>query len=192
MSSFDYICETEKIAAYIDGELDPSAHKNFERHIEHCATCSAELQEQRQFMCELDSALAGPFDLAVPTNFAQVVAVNAESDMRGVRDRVEHARALRFCIILSLAAFAMLGFTASRAIILNARLIAGKVVGVAGFFAKAGFDAAAGLTVISRVVTRGVVADSRLLGFVGFLLVALAIGLLSLLISRYHRARLIE
>lgn len=192
MSSIDYICETEKIAAYIDGDLGPSARKDLEGHIKQCAGCAAELQQQQLFMCELDSALANPFDLPVPSNFAQVVAVNAESDMRGVRDRAEHTRALRFCIILGLAAFALLGFTASKAVILNARLVAGKVVGVVGFFAKAGFDAAAGFTVISKVVSRGVVADSRLVGLVGLLLVALVVGLLSLLISRYHRARLIE
>jgi hypothetical protein len=140
-------------------------------------------------MCELDSALSSPFDLAVPVNFAQIVAVNAESDMRGARDRSEHARAFRFCIILGLAAFALLGFASSKAVILNLRSVVGKVFGVLGFFGQAVFDAAVGFAVLSRVFSRGLIADSRLAGLAGLLLVVLAVGVLSLLISRYHRTR---
>jgi succinate dehydrogenase hydrophobic anchor subunit len=188
----DHICETENIAAYIDGELDPALVATLEEHIKRCSRCASELQAQQLFMCELDSALASPFDLEVPGNFAQVVAVHAESDMRGVRDRAEHTRALRFCIILAVAAFALLGAASSKAIILNIRVVADKVFGVIGFFAKAIYDAAAGFTLISRVVSRGLITDSRLTTLTGILLVALAIGLLSLLISRYHRTRSIQ
>jgi anti-sigma factor RsiW len=151
VSNSDHICETEKIAAYIEGDLEPALLAALEEHIKQCSRCTSELQAQRLFMCELDSALASPFDLEVPANFAQVVAVHAESDMRGVRDRAERARALRFCIILALAAFALLGAASSKAVILNIRLVANKVFGVIGFFAKAIYDAAAGFTLISRV-----------------------------------------
>jgi anti-sigma factor RsiW len=192
MSNNDYLCESDNIAAYIDGDLDPALRSALEEHIKDCAQCASELQSQRLFMCELDSVLASPFDLAVPANFAQVVAVNAASDMRGVRDRAEHKRALRYCIILGLGAFALLGFASSKAVIISIRAVAGKVFGVLGFLAKTMFDAAAGFTVISRVVSRGVIPDSRLSGFAGLLLVVLAIAVLSLLISRYHRTRVIE
>src|SRR5512132_3093180 len=134
VSTSDYICETENIAAYIEGDLEPALTSVLEEHLKECAHCASELRAQRLFMCELDSALASPFDLAVPPNFAQVVAVNAESDMRGVRDRSEHTRALRFCIILGLAAFALLGVASSKAVILNLRSVAGKVFGVLGLF----------------------------------------------------------
>jgi len=192
MSNNDYLCESDNIAAYIDGDLDPALRSALEEHIKDCAQCASELQSQRLFMCELDSVLASPFDLAVPANFAQVVAVNAASDMRGVRDRAEHKRALRYCIILGLGAFALLGFASSKAVVISIRAVAGKVFGVLGFLAKTMFDAAAGFTVISRVVSRGVIPDSRLSGFAGLLLVVLAIAVLSLLISRYHRTRVIE
>ena len=192
MSTSDYICETENIAAYIEGELEPALHSTLEEHLKECAHCASELRAQRLFMCELDSALASPFDLAVPANFAQVVAVNAKSDMRGMRDAAEHVRALRFCIILSLAAFALLGFASSKAVILNVRSFAGRVFGVLGFFAEAIFNAAAGFTVVSRVVSRGLISDSRLAGLAGLLLVVLAIAVLSRLIARYYRTRLIE
>lgn len=192
MSNSDYICETENIAAYIDGELEAGRRAALEEHIKQCAPCASELRAQRLFMCELDSALASPFDLAVPPNFAQVVAVRAASDMRGVRDAAEHKRALRFCIILGLAAFALLGATASKALILGIRSMAGKVFGVVGFFAKTTFDVASGFTVMSRVVSRGLIADSLVAGMVSLFLVVLVIAVLSFLILRYHRARLIE
>jgi len=192
MSTSEYTCETENIAAYIEGDLEPPLRSVLEEHLKECARCASDLQAQRLFMCELDSALASPLNLAVPTNFAQVVAIHAESDMRGVRETAEHARALRFCIILGLAAFALLGFAASKAVILNLSSSAGKVFGVLRFFAAAMLNAAAGFTVISRVVGRGLIADSRLAGLAGLLLVVLAIAVLSRLIARYHRTRLIE
>jgi anti-sigma factor RsiW len=192
VSNSNHTCKTENIAAYIDGDLEPALRSGLEEHIKQCAHCAAELREQQRFMCELDSALASPFDLAVPANFARVVAVHAESDMRGARDAGERKRALRFCIILALAAFALLGFASSKAVLLNLRSVAGKVVGALTLFAQTVFDAAAGLIVLSRVLSRGLIADSRLAGVVGLLLVVLAVGVLSLLISRYHRTRLIE
>jgi hypothetical protein len=186
------ICETEKIAAFIDGDLDTTELAALEEHIAHCSRCASELQAQRLFMCELDSALASKFELAVPSNFARVVAVHAASDMRGVRDRKEHTRALRFCIILGLAAFALLGVASSKAVILSVRSVAGKVFGVLSIFGKTTFDLAAGFTKVSRVVSRGVISDSKLSGLAGLLLVILAIAVLSLLISRYHRTRVAE
>jgi anti-sigma factor RsiW len=191
VSNSNYICQTENIAAYIDGDLEPALRSALEEHLKQCAPCASELQAQRLFMCELDSVLTSPFDFAVPVNFAQVVAVNAESDMSGARDRAEHKRALRYCIVLGLAAFALLGFASSKAIVLNVRAVADKAIGVLGFFSKTTFDAATGFAVISRVFSRGIIAGS-LAGFVGLFLVVLAIAVLSLLISRYHRARLIE
>jgi Putative zinc-finger len=188
----DHTCETESIAAYIDGELEPARRTALEEHLKQCPSCATELQTQRLFMCELDSALANRYELAVPPNFAQVVAVHAESDMRGVRNLAEHKRALRFCIILGLAAFALLGFAASKAVLLNVRSVAGKVLGVAGFLAKTTFDAASGFTVISRVVSRGLITDSRLASMAGLFVVVLAIAVLSFLIARYHRTRLID
>jgi hypothetical protein len=192
VSTNEHTCESENIAAYIDGELEPDRRVALEEHFKQCQSCAAELQTQRVFMCELDSALAHPFELAVPQNFAQVVAVHAASDMRGVRNLAEHKRALRFCIILGLAAFALLGVATSKAVIFSARSMAGKVFGVVGFFAKTSFDAASGFTVISRVVSRGLIADSRLASMAGLFVVVLAVAVLSFLISRYHRTRLID
>lgn len=192
MSNSNHACQTENIAAYIDGDLEPALRSALEEHVKECANCDAELREQRLFMCELDSALASPFDLAVPADFARVVAAHAESDMRGARDASERKRALRFCIILGLAAFALLGVASSKAVLLNVRAVVGKLFGAVSVIAQTIFDAAAGFIVLLRVLSRGLIADSRLAGVVGLLLVVLAVGVLSLLISRYHRTRLIE
>lgn len=192
MSAGGYICETENIAAYIEGELEPPVRAVLEEHLKECATCASDLQAQRLFMCELDSALASPLNLSVPPNFAQVVAVSAESDMRGVREMAERARALRFCIILGLAAFALLGFAASKAVILSVSSFAGKAFGVLRLFSEALLNAVAGVTVISRVVSRGLIADSRFAGIAGLVLIVLAVAVLSHLIARYHRTRLSE
>lgn len=192
MSATNRICRKESIAAYIDGELDPSLRGALEIHFKECESCTSELRAQQLFMCELDLALAHPTDIAVPANFARVVAVNAASDMSGARSAVEHARALRFCVVLGLAAFAFLGVASSKAILVNAQLISGKFFGVLSVLGQTVFNAATGFTVVSRVVGRGLLSDFRLAGLGALLLLALAIGVLSLLISRYHRARLSE
>ncbi len=190
MPNHDQLCQTENIFALIDGDLEPAARLAVEEHVESCESCRAELQAQRQFVCELDSVLASPFELDVPGDFARVVAVRAESDMRGVRRKVERRRALKFCVILGLVAFALLGATASKALILSLQSIATKALGVLELLTKATFDLASGFTIISRVLGGGLVADPRFGGLTALLLVALAIGLLSLLISRYHRTRI--
>jgi len=143
-------------------------------------------------MCELDSALAGRFELAVPPNFAQVVAVHAVSDMRGVRDSSEHARALRYCLVLGLAAFALLGFASSKAVVLSVKSVAAKVLGFFGFFLEAAFNVLAAAVVITRVISRGLFVDSRTTGLAALLFVALAFVVLSRLIARYHRTRLLD
>ncbi|MDQ5844728.1 MAG: zf-HC2 domain-containing protein [Acidobacteriota bacterium] len=185
-------CESARIALFIDGELGSAEHLFVAEHIEQCSRCTAELQDQRQFMCELDSAMADSFELPVPPNFAEVVAVRAESDMRGVRDRGEHRKALLFSVLLALSAFALLGTGASESMIRNVQSLVHKVVGILELFGKAIYDAAAGLTVILRVLSGGLISDSRLAGFTTLVFVALAIGLLSLLIVRYHRTRLTD
>lgn len=192
MANTDHICEPENIAAYIEGDLDLSARTALEEHIKQCDRCVLELQEQRLFMCELDSAFRSPFDLAVPTNFARVVAVHAESDMRGVRKSAEHKRALQFCLVLGLAAFILLGAAASKAEVAGAASALSKAAGVLGLMARSIYEAAAGLASIARILSQGLIADSLVTGVAAFVMVAVAIGLLSLLIIRYHRTRLVD
>ena len=189
MTDANYTCRKENIAAYLDGELDAASRSTMEQHFTECESCASELRSQQLFMCELDLALASPTNLSVPKNFAKVVAVTAASDMSGARTATEHVRALRYCVVLALAAFAFLGVASSKALLLNVQSISGKIFGIVSLAGQALFNALAGFTVLLRVVSGSLNSDFRLVGLV---LIVLAIGVLSLLISRYHRARLLE
>ncbi len=92
--------------------------------------------------------------------------------------------------MLALTAFALLGVTATKSIFVDAQSIINKAFAFLGLFGKTIYDAAAGFAVVLRVLSGGIISDSRFAGLTALLLVALAIGLLTLLISRYHRTRL--
>ena len=72
------------------------------------------------------------------------------------------------------------------------RAILRRVSGVFDLVWTTAYDAVAGVAVISRVVSKGFIPQSYLAGFVVFLLLALAVVLLSRLIANYHRTRLSE
>jgi len=186
MENSNHLYQGEKIAAYLDGELEASAGALFEQHLLECRPCNAELNAQRVFMRELDATLALDPDLPVPSNFAQIVAARAESDMSGVRDGIEHRRAFRFCVILALASFTLLGAAASKAVFFSGRTVANQIFGIFELLWTTLYDAAVGLTVISRVISGGLIPESPFAGLVALLL-ALGLVLLSLLISSYHR-----
>ncbi|CAN5811070.1 hypothetical protein BH18ACI4_BH18ACI4_25410 [soil metagenome] len=186
MDNGNHQCPGERIAAYLDGELDASAGSLFEQHLLECRLCNAELNAQRLFMRELEVTLTQAPDLPVPSNFAQIVAARAESDMSGVRGGSEHKRALRFCLILALASFALLGAAASKAVLFSGRTVANQIFGIFGLLWTTLYDAAVGLSVISRVISGGLIPESPFAGLAALLL-ALGVVLLSLLISSYHK-----
>lgn len=178
-------CRAELVAAYIDGDLEPAARNDFEQHLRECESCEGELRSQRLFMCELDSTFAQAWDLPVPRDFARIVAVQAESDMSGARTGAEHKKALRFCLILALASFALLGVAASKAVLVSGQMIANKVLGIVGLLGRSSYDAGVGLAVILRVAGRALLPDA--FSVLVSLILLLAVLLLSLLISSYHR-----
>jgi len=192
MTSDNNICHSDQIAAFVDDELEPAQRLAFEQHLRGCAGCASALRAHRTFMRELDTALANRFDLEVPPNFAKVVAVHAENDMRGVRDRAEHRKALRYCIIIGLVAFALLGVASSRAVLTSVQSFFKVTFGIISLFGKTIYDAMAGFSVLARVFRRGLVGDAGLADLVALLLLAFVVGLLTLLISRYHRTRVLD
>jgi len=180
------LCDRDLIPAYIDGELDVAAQAVFEAHLEGCETCRGELQAHRMFICELDAAMTGDAELAVPRNFSKVVAARAASDMSGVRSAAENRKALVFCVILAVTGVGLLG-GATREVVGNVgRKVTGTIFGVFGFFWNAVYDSIASVAVISRVISRKFIVETGGLGFV-LVLLALAVFLLSRLISGYHR-----
>jgi hypothetical protein len=192
MTSENNICESDQIAAFVDDELEPARRLKFEEHVRACDSCARELRAQRMFMRELDTALAGRFDLEVPPNFAKVVAVHAENDMRGVRDRAEHRKALRYCIVLGLLAFALLGVASSRALLGSVQSFFRGIFGIISLLGKTVYDAMSGVSVLARAFRRSLVGDAGPSDLVALLLFVFAIGLLTLLISRYHRTRVLD
>ena len=180
------LCETDLIASYVDGELEDKTRARLEQHLESCGQCRIELRAHQLFMCELDSALTQPMDVAMPPDFSRVVAARASSDMSGVRSASEHRKALAFCVILAFVAFVLLGATTSEAAFNVARRLAATFWAVIGFFWTTFYDAVASLTVISRVLSRKFIVESGSAGLLVFLL-GLAIFVLTRLIFNYHR-----
>jgi hypothetical protein len=126
-------------------------------------------------------------EVPVPRDFSKIIATRAATDMRGVRTRSEHRKALTICIILALGGFALVGATALSTVFRIAEKFVATVVGLVSFVASAIYDTAAGLVVISRVVSRKMIIET---GSLWPMLVLLAFGvlILSRLISNYHRS----
>jgi anti-sigma factor RsiW len=177
-------CERNLIVAYVDGELDQKRAQQLEDHLESCAACRTELQVHRIFGCELDAALTDGTDIPVPADFSRMVAAVARSDMRGVRTRSENRKALAICMILALSGLALLGGTARSLVFVVVGKFVTKVFSLVDFVATAVYDAAVGLMVISKVLSGRIQPGS-----LGPLLVLLAVAVLVLsrLLSHYHR-----
>lgn len=184
-------CQTEtvvlQIGAYLDGQLDTPALTQFEAHLESCHTCRTELNSQRQFLCELDSALSTPGELELPPNFARVVSARAASDMSGVRSGGERRRALLVCLALAITAFTLLGATSGRSVLLSFRMVLSKVMGILTFVWSTLHDAFVGLTIVLRVVVRVFQPQSTITSVLALIVLALAVVSLSQLIISYHR-----
>ncbi len=184
-------CERDQIAAYIDGELDDCARSMLEQHIEECSDCRADLAEQKRLLCALDSALFPKLSLQLPGEFARTVAVRAKSDLSGVRDRNEYRRAIFLCVALLATSLVLLGAT-NKAVFVIARRALYQVGQLLELVLSALFDLAAGLGIVFRVARSAVVPASEFSRLVEFLLLALAVALLSRLIANYHRTSPID
>jgi anti-sigma factor RsiW len=178
-------CRPELIPAYIDGDLDHTSSEEFEQHVRQCTECSSELRLQRLLSCELQAALQQAPVVDIPVNFARVVAVQAETDMRGTRNGEERRRAIRFCLVLAAASFALIGVAASRNALYKAESIGTKFFSLAGLFARALYDVGAGVAITMRVTGRALFPEAFYV--LGLLLLLLLVLLLSILISGYHR-----
>jgi len=183
-------CESNLIAAYVDGELAEDLSQRFEEHLQSCEPCRVELRLHRLFVCELDATLTET-EVPVPRDFSRIIATRATSDMRGVRTRAEHRKALGICMILALIGFALLGATARETVFVVVGRFVTTVIGLIGFAATAVYETVAGLAVISRVLSRKIIVESGSLGPM-IVVLAVAIVLLTRLLSKYHRTSATE
>ncbi|HKR10593.1 MAG TPA: zf-HC2 domain-containing protein [Pyrinomonadaceae bacterium] len=179
------ICERDLFAAYVDGELDAELTVLFEEHLESCEPCDAELRAHRLFVCELDAAMTDNVEIPVPADFSKMVATRAATDMRGVRTRSEHRRALGICIVLALAGFALLGATARDAVFAVGERFVTASLSLGGFLSGVVYDAGAAVAVIFGVLSRKLIVETGSLVPL-LVLLAFAILILSRLISDYH------
>lgn len=186
-TTIEKICDRDLVGAYVDGELDTDLTRLFEEHLESCADCRFELRAHRLFVCELDAVLTDDVEVPVPRDFSRIVAARATTDMRGVRTRSEHRKALAICIVLALTGFALLGATTLNTVFMIATKFVATALGLASFVVSAVYDMAAGLVVIFRVVSRRMIIET---GSQWPLLVLLVFGvlILSRLIFNYHRS----
>lgn len=185
--AIEKICDQNLVGSYVDGELDADLTSVFEEHVESCADCRFELRAHRLFVCELDAAMSNSGEIPVPRDFSRIIAMRATTDMRGVRTRSEHRKALTICIVLALGGFALLGATAVNGVFKIVEKFVATMFGLISFIATAVYDIAAGLVVIFRVVSRKYIIET---GTLWPMLVLLAFGvfILSRLISHYHRS----
>jgi len=181
-------CKGEEIAAYLDGELVEASRTEFEQHFKECASCAAQLREQKHLLCALDFALGDERSLPLPpANFARIVAAHAQSDMRGVRASSEHKLALWLCAALALSSALLIGGAGlGESVIVPVGAVMKPLATIMGFFLNTLYNAGTGLVVISRV-SANLLFESRPLGLVGSLLLISALGLLPRLIISYHR-----
>lgn len=178
------LCDQNLIGAYVDGELDADLTVLLEDHLNDCADCQFELRAHRLFVCELDSVLTKSGGIPVPADFSRRIAASASSDMSGVRTRSENRKALAICMILALSGFALLGATARSAVIVFAQKFVTKIFSLVEFMTTAVYDAVVGLVLVFKVLSGRMQSGSS-----GPLLVLLAVAvlILSRLLSHYHR-----
>ena len=183
-----FACPSADIAAYLDGELDAPAQMLLEMHVGACAVCAENVREQRGLLCELDFLAEKDKEIVLPANFTEVVTVRAQSDLRGMRNRAEHHKALRWCALLSLAAFALLGGAWQETVWQPLQKVFDLCTTLADFVARTLYQTGFGVAVLSRHVSGYLFFNSFLLSVLTIMGLVLGLFWLSRLISAYHRS----
>lgn len=176
--SDDACTERADVAAYLDGELDADSTQAFEQHIVECAECRESLAEQRRTLVALNGAFGLRGEVELPQEFAQKVTARARTDMSGVRSRRERRRALRFCLVLAVAVFVLLGSTSSRLVLERAGFAWRAFSSIVNLVGQAAGDLGAGMLVLMRALSGGTANES---GVAPFLLGVFLLALLLLL-----------
>jgi hypothetical protein len=108
-NEFKSICPRPEIIPYIDGELSVCEEELLEFHLLDCDCCKKELTEQKKLLCAMDFAFEDKSEIELPKDFAKVVAVRAESNVNGLRDKKERKIALYSIAFLSI--LGLIGFS---------------------------------------------------------------------------------
>jgi predicted anti-sigma-YlaC factor YlaD len=177
-------CPRAEIAAYLDGELSATAEAEFEKHLADCKICAERLNEQKRLLCALDFAFDDEKSFELPPNFARTVAIQAESDISGLRSQKEMVRA--FVLILALFLTGVLVGVAGKRSGVFAELLT-SLVTAARLFWSLFYDLSLGAIIIFRAVGRQLI-DSAFFGIGFAALILLSLIALSFLVKRLSRA----
>lgn len=174
MNERTHACAVDDIAAYIDGELEASREMQLEMHFVACSRCTAELNDQKQFLQSLDASLRDESEVQLPPDFTRHVVARAESSVSGVRRPAEFFNAVFICVAMALFVLFAAGADAGRIF-----SFAEPVAAVAAFFGHLVYSFFVGVAIIVRATA------SQLDGGASTaVLLSLAIGAFSLYVSR--------
>ncbi|MEO6655122.1 MAG: hypothetical protein ABIO36_03490 [Pyrinomonadaceae bacterium] len=154
-------CPTEDIAGYIDGELDPAREFELSAHFADCRICSLELNQQKQFLCGLNSRLREETEMELPANFTKLIVANAESTVSGLRRPSEQFNAMFICAGLLLFVLFAMGAEATR-VFEGVSTFFDQTLAVGSIFGHLIYSLVVGVIVIVRSVAAQFHIDSAM------------------------------
>ncbi|HVF46149.1 MAG TPA: zf-HC2 domain-containing protein, partial [Pyrinomonadaceae bacterium] len=156
-------CSPDEIAAYIDGELDPAREVEMDAHFSLCRDCVRELNQQKQFLCSLSSALGNDGEVELPPGFTKLIVANAESNVNGLRRPTEVYNAVFICAGLALFVLFALG-SETNGIFDRALTFLDQIGAVGGFIGRIVYSMFHGAAVIVRSLASLVRLDGVMAG----------------------------
>lgn len=179
-------CPREEIAAYLDGDLTPSAEISLEKHFADCKECLAELNLQKKMLSALDFAFDAKSEIEIPKNFAKIVATNAESRVSGLRSKKERLLALFLCTVMFL--IVLVGLGAESEEVFNVfRSFTEQTFAVVGFVFRLIYGITVGINIILRALSQQIVFSSITSFFLIISVFFISFFALSKMIVRYNR-----
>lgn len=179
------VCPSFEIAAYLDGELDAPHELELETHFSSCSTCANELNQQKNFLNELNSRLSSESEIELPKDFARQIVANAESSVAGLRRPRERFNAVFIIAALLLFVLFALGAEAGNAFA-GFSSVLDQTAAVGGFVGRIVYSFFVGIVVVLRSIAAPFQA-SPLGGVVGLALVAGSALLLSRMVLSLRR-----
>ncbi len=151
-------CPLDEISAYIDGEMSLVREMEMDAHFASCTVCSVELNQQKQFLCSLNSSLKAEKEIELPANFTKQIVASAESSVSGLRRPHERYNAVFICIGLFLFVLFAMGAEAGTML----RSVYGvfeQVAAIGGFISRLVYSVFVGLVIVMRSVAGQVSYD---------------------------------
>lgn len=154
------ICSSAVLQEYLDGELALEGEILLEQHLANCPSCLDELNLQKSMLGILDQAI----EPEIPNDFAEVVAIKAESQVTGLRRKRERVYALVVAAFLVLIVGVLLAFDLSQPFGLVQALI-GKLAAFVVMIGSIIANIAIGFYVIAKVFAQQADRQTAMLVF---------------------------